>query len=652
MKIIFAAIGFIFLQILSAQADAPSRLSLSELFAEGAVLQRDHALPIWGTAAPGTSVYVHLADHTVRTRTDKQGRWRVSVPAISQTGPHVLQVKQGKVVLQRDVLIGEVWLCSGQSNMFFPVRDAINAGVEIAAANDADLRLFTVARSLAYTPSTKIPGAGKWQQASPETVSGFSAACYFFGRDLRQKLGVPVGLIHASWGGTVAEAWTSADALAPLPWFKEDLSALAAHARNPRIADNALTQAMEAWWTANDPVDVAEWSAFDFDDSAWLEISATGKWQGNPLGAFDGIVWLRSALDLPQDWHGLAATLRLGMIDDRDTVWVNGIRVGASNHHGVSRSYAVPAGVLRVGRNVVTVRVLDSGGTGGLALDEGTPTLTASHRALVVLSNVWRAKLSADLKNTTPVPKDEWHHPNIPSVLYNGMIAPLAPISLRGVVWYQGESNRTKPERYETLLETLITDWRKGFQPDLDFVVIQLANYLTPHNLPQASPWAEIREAQRLVSQKLDHVALVTTIDIGDEHDIHPRNKQEVGRRAALAALRLSYGDNTAPLSPHIVKAEREQGRLRLIFAHVDAGWLSTNTDIVNSFTLCDAGANCRWAEPRIDGASIMLTLPGDFAATEVRFAWADNPQPVTLYSRAGLPLTPFRLPIPTVPSH
>lgn len=574
-------------------------LSLAPLFRDHMVLQRDREVPVWGWGAPGARVEVRFAGSTVTTKVGADGCWSVKIGPFAAGGPHELEVND---LVVRDVLVGDVWVCSGQSNMEWPVAASANADAEIAAADHPTIRLFTVPKSISATPRAMTNGA--WTPCTPDTVRDFSAVAYFFGREFGD---VPIGLIDASWGGTPCESWTSADALRELPDFAPAVE------RMERILREPVAPAVDAG-TA-DP---------DADVSAWKVLELPGHWE-RALPDFDGAVWFRRDVELPAEWAGRDAVLTLGAIDDMDVTWINGQRVGGlegAGHWNTPRRYDVPGAVLRAGRNVIVVRVVDTGGPGGFS---GKPEEMALSRdgASIGLAGDWRY---LPFHMTPPVAVS---NQNSPTALYNGMIAPLAPYGIRGAIWYQGESNASRAAQYRALFPAMIRDWRARWgQGDFAFLFVQLANFMAAKPEPSESAWAELREAQAS-ALSLPNTGMAVAIDIGDAGDIHPRNKQEVGRRLAAAAR----GES----GPLYKRLEIEGDAIRLWFDHgppVADGEL-------RGFAIAGEDGRFVWAAATIDGETVVVR--GVPSPRAVRYAWADNPEGCNLVNVAGLPASPFR---------
>jgi len=613
---------------------------LSPVFTDNMVLQRDQKDAVWGWAKPGEKVSVTLAGQAADAVAGADGKWKVLLPALPAGGPHTMTVAGPETVTLQNVLIGDVWLCSGQSNMEWVVANSNNPEKEIAAANFPQIRSLTLNHVTAAEPQATFSGSG-WQVCSPQTVGGFTAVGYFFGRKLNEELKVPIGLIHSSWGGTIAEAWASKEGLAPLQDFNAAMEDLE---RQSKASPNG-TSPQEEWLTKNDKGTAGGWSDELFADSAWTTANQPLQWTHSgvaELENLDGVAWFRRSLEVPADAAGKEAVLHLGGIDDEDTVWLNGQKIGATEGFQKHRVYPVPAGLLKKGENSIAIRVIDINGGGGLTGPAEVMKLAVAGSPPLSLAGAWRYKIGADFIETGAFPKRADSNPNIPTVLYNAMISPLLPYGLKGAIWYQGESNADRAIQYRKVLPAMIRDWRKAFgQGDFPFYIVQLANFMPRAPLPGESKWAELREAQAFTAKNVPNSGLAVAIDIGDAADIHPRNKQDVGNRLALEALAKTYGKNIVSTGPDFKEAKTEGTTIRLNFTNVGGG-LVARGGTLKGFAIAGADKKFVWADAKIDGASILVSSPQVAAPVAVRYAWADNPE-ATLFNQEGLPAIPFR---------
>jgi sialate O-acetylesterase len=643
--------------VAAAQSDAQRPL-LHPLFTDHAVLQRGRPIEVWGWAAPRERVAVTLEDSRIsgplrepiaRTRADASGAWRVSIRAHEGGGPYTLTVRtqSGGEQTISDLMIGDVYLCSGQSNMEFQTRYATNAYTVLGAASNDRIRLFNVARATAEAPQSLFASPHRWMTATSETVADFSAVCYFFGRDIEHAQHVPVGLINASWGGTIIEAWTSNRELRRIGGFEAALALIAQGRADPQGARAEFAQSMQAWQRAHDPGARESWSRADLDESDWRPIAPAGFWEnsGEPaLANFDGIVWYRTRFTLTAEQAARGGRLALGPADDIDAVYLNGAWIGGVQGWDVPRFYDAPPAALRAGENVLAIGVIDTGGGGGLWGPAEEKALTLAGGDVVPLNNAWRYRISAPLSETGAPPQSPWAIPNALSVLYNGMIAPLAPYGLRGVLWYQGEANAGAPAEYERLLPAMMHDWRGTFaSPTLPFLIVQLANYGAPANAPQPNSWGAIRDVQRRVAAADPHAGMAVAIDIGDRFDIHPTQKQIVAERLARIARHRIYGEAIADSGPSPISAQRNGSDILVTFAHGPLLAYSASRPI--AFEVCDAARACRFVDAAIEGANVRLNARGAQGAAFVRYCWGDAPI-CNLYNDADLPAAPFEMAI------
>lgn len=642
---------------MAAAARGEDRPFLHPLFSDHMVLQRGIETPVWGWTQPGAVVTVVCQGKTAQATAGDDGRWLAKLPPLFAGGPFELHVTGPQRAVVKDVLVGEVWVCSGQSNMEWPVAAANNADKEIPAANYSRLRLFTVGKHIALEPQA-LP-QGNWQRCTPETVGSFSAVGYFFGRELHQRLDFPVGLIHTSWGGTVAEAWTSAEALSTLDDFRPLVESFQQQVAALKTQGDNYDQQLAQWWQANDPgsQEGARWHAPETAADDWGTMNLPANWENAGLPGFDGIVWFRRTVEVPEPLVGKQARLELGPIDDNDDTWLNGQRVGGQAGWNTPRAYDIAAGVLKAGPNLIAVRVLDTGGGGGLFGQPDQMRLVVpvqegvTEEVVVPLAGEWRFRASRPLAELAPMPQRLGSNPNAVTVLYNGMVAPLVPFGVRGAVWYQGESNAGRPLQYRKLLPTLIQDWRTRFgRPDLAFHIVQLANFMEPQTTPVQSGWAELREAQYLTAQNDPLVGLAVTTDIGDAADIHPRNKQEVGKRLALQALAITYGrTGFVPAGPTFAEMTISEGKATLRFDHVGGGLIAKGGGELKGFAIAGADKNFVWARAEIVDNKVVVSAPEVPEPVAVRYNWANNPIG-NLFNAEGLPAAPFRTDVEPTP--
>jgi len=628
-------------------------LSAASVFTDHMVLQSGMPLPVWGHGKPGARVTVTAAGHRANADVNPQGDWMLKLPALPPSASPIELVieSDGQRIGFTDVLIGEVWLASGQSNMEWPVSSSNNAAEEIAAANFPLIRLFHIPQKVASAPRRDVDAT--WKVCSPQTVGSFSAVAYFFGRHLHRTLNVPVGLIHPSWGGTPAESWTSRESLLAHPQLQMIVERFETQLNNADA--QADYQQKYAQWSDKafhkDTGNLGEtqgWAGTQHNPADWKTMTLPRYWQSAGL-PFNGAVWFRKEVDVPASAAGKAARLRLGPIDDFDVTYFNGQRIGATGPetpqaHAAMRDYPVPANLVKPGRNVIAVRVFDHYGQGGiygqplqLVLD-GAPPLS--------LAGDWQYRIERRCEPCTEPPPPaplNWNHSWAPSGLFNAMLHPVIPYAIRGVIWYQGESNADRAEQYRVLLPEMITDWRRHWnQGDFSFLIVQLANYGVTLPDPADSNWAELREAQQHTATALPNTGLAVTIDIGDPGDIHPRNKQDVGKRLALAAERLAYGRETRHSGPVYDSMTIENNFIRLRFRHADGLTIAPGHSL-SQFAIAGEDRKFVWADAHIEGEEVIVSNPNISHPVAVRYQWANSPAPGHLTNAAGLPAAPFR---------
>jgi len=620
------------LQAMAGDTDK-SRLTLDSLFGDHMVLPR-HGAVVSGRAAPRERIAVSGFGGRWEASADDTGRFSVVLPdfAPGRSGSLVV-AGGGQTRTLADVLTGDVYLCSGQSNMQLPVTRALNADVVIANAANPILRMATVPVDPAPAPRERLANPAPWEAASPQTVSKWSAACYFFGQELQQKRKLPIGLVHASLGGSNITAWLSPQA--SLPDYAKQQDLLKIYATDPVKASIAFGREVEQWWKASGgpgqpwaatPAVLASWRAVPDVSKNWE------KWEVPELAAYDGSVWYGASVKLSAAQAAQAATLELGLIDEIDISWVNGKPVGLTSGAATLRAYPLPAGALKTGDNTVVANIVDLWSFGGM-VGEQPRQLRLADGSIVPLKE-WRWQIAPPAQKYPP--RAPWDAMSGVSVLYNGMIAPLAGFPFKGALWYQGETNVGTP--YQGLLTRLFADWRGQFGKDMLFAVVQLANFGTRTAQPAESALARLREDQRLAVLNDPHAVLVTAVDLGEPGDIHPANKLAVGQRLARAVAGKVYGE-AGSAGPMIRSAVASGSGIVLEFDGIEGTLLAYGASKPIGFEICDA-SGCRWAEAQIAGSRVLL--PDDGKAQKVRYCWADAPT-CTLYDgKSGLPAFPF----------
>lgn len=635
----------------AVQAADSSPALLSALFQDHAVVQRDQPVPVWGRAAPGESLRIVFAGKTVTGRAGADGHWQASLPALPAGGPYTLSVTaaDGQTQTAHDVLVGDVWLCSGQSNMELQVHRTLNSRSEISGADNDRIRMLKVPQTASPAPQSGFAEAVQWLPSTPQNVPDFSAACYYFARELQKTVNVPMGLINASLGGSRIEPWMSAQALRKVGGYDEALDTLAQYAKDPQAAFARWGDIWQKWWRSQPQVEKG--------DEPWKPGAASVGWQAAPrtlidyqqwgvpsLSSFTGMLWYRTTVTLTGQQAAQGATLVLGNVDEIDQTWVNGRGVGSS--YGDSpRSYPLPRGLLHAGDNQIVVNDLNTYAGGGVVGAADTRALHFADGSSVPLdTHGWQYRKAPE--GVAAPPLAPWLSASGKTTLYNGMIAPLGDYALRGALWYQGESNTGDASNYRKLLEAFRDDLRARFGAQLPLLIVQLSNYGPAPTHPDESGWAEVREAERLVAAEDKHSALAVAVDIGERYDIHPANKQELGRRLARAARHVVYGESLPATGPVPVSATRQGDAVAVTFADVTGKLVAYSSAHPIGFELCGAQpGSCRYADADLRDGQVLLHLaapPAD-GIVRVRYCWADSPV-CTLYDEAGLPAGPFQL--------
>ncbi|MBO9543748.1 sialate O-acetylesterase [Caulobacter sp.] len=612
---------------------------LASVFSDHAVLQRDQPIRVWGRAAPNASVAVDLSGASVSATTGTDGRWSAELPARPGGGPALTLTVQAESERQvvSDLVMGDVWLCSGQSNMEYPLRRTLAGDSEMAAAADPNIRLLQTGKISMPAPQEALPASVVWKAATPTSVAEFSAACFLMGKDLRKSANVPIGLIDATWGGSVIQDWISREGLSALKTYDDGLSVLDDYARDPAVGQAKWAAMLDRWaaaklGAANDGMKP------DLDDRAWKTGPMENFWESYPgLEGFDGTVWLRTEITLAKAQAAQGAILALGSVDDMDTTFVNGREVGATQSWNGSRNYRIAPGVLKAGRNVLAVRAIDTGGGGGTWGEAAEKGLRFDDGSVVPLSGTWRYKIAAPLSQTAVPPNAPWLGASGLSTLRNGMIAPLVPYGLKGFAWYQGEANVTEAAEYARLMPAMIADWRKAFgaQP---FLLVQLAAFGAQKPGVANSDWAALRDVQRRVEAADPQVGMASAVDIGSPYDIHPADKTRVGQRLALLARKIAYGEAVLAAGPAPVSVHRDGAD---VVVTLDQPAVVYGAARPIGFEVCEAA--CRFVDATVEGATVRLF--GAANATKIRYAWADSPI-INLFGATGLPATPFELPV------
>jgi sialate O-acetylesterase len=611
---------------------------ISPIFGDNMVLQRNKINTIWGWSDPGDSIRVQLADQSASATAGPDRRWQVKIQPPPAGGPYTLKIIGAHQNTElHNVLVGDVWLCGGQSNMQVSLRMARDGENEVKAANYPEIRFFSVAAHPAYGHSDLLEGS--WKVVSPDTADHVSAVAYYFARKVQAEIHIPIGLVIDALGGTPAEAWTSAAALRPLKDFDvplADLSKLAAEGA-PEYGNYVMH-----WYDQYDVGLKGNWAARDFDDSTWKPVEVPGGFAELGVPETPAVVWFRREIVLPDTLPAGRAFLFLGSIERMDTAYINGTQVGASAWVENPRVYPVPDNILKPGRNLIAIRVLKTKPQGGFLGKPEDLHLVLGDKTSIPLAGKWKAQLSVDARppHSLPIGYENW--PVMPSVLYEGMLAPIAPLSITGVLWYQGEQNSERGFQYRRILPVMIADWRRLFQQgDFPFYIVSLPAFGHRSANPTDDNWAETRESQAIVAASTPNSCLAVTIDTGDPDNIHPKEKRPVGERLALCALDKQYGKDVVYSGPTLASVQPIPGAIRLHFANVDGGLIVKGAKL-EEFSIAGEDRKWYWADARVEGDTVIVSSPSVPNPKEIRYAWQSNPA-ATLFNLAGLPAVPFR---------
>lgn len=623
-----------------------AQIRLPQLFQDSMILQRQATIKVWGWASAGEEIELAFADKKYSVTASAEGRWNVSIPAMEAGGPYTMDIAGKNNIQIREILIGDLWLCAGQSNMVHQLNiHDVTYAKDIAEANYPAIRHYKVPTQTSLQGPTEDLKGGAWQAALSDNVRPFSAVAYFFALKLYEKYQVPIGLINASVGGTPIEAWMSEAGFSAFPDYQKRISQNKDTTYvNSRLNNRSNSSAS----TSSQPQDKGlsgpePWYSPSFTPKNWRRINIPGYWEDQGIRDLDGVVWYRRDIDLPQSMAGQAAKVFLGRIVDADQLYINGEQVGRTTYQYPQRRYKVRAGLLKKGKNTFVVRVRNNRGKGGFVPDKPycifTPTDT------IDLKGYWQYKVGQVFipsGRSTNAPR-RINPQNEPTSLYNGMLAPYIDLPIKGILWYQGESNAGRPAEYADLLSAMVSDWRKKFQdPDLPFIYAQLPNFMEVNYLPSESKWAEFRASQ-LKGLKIPHTAMTVNIDLGEWNDIHPDNKKDVGERMALAALQLAYGEDLVYSGP-LYKDHRIAGnRMIISFSHLGGGLKTKDGEPLSEFAIAGEDGQFVWAEAKIEGDQVVVWSEEVPSPKYVRYAWADNPDNPNLCNREGLPASPFQ---------
>ena len=624
--------------IISLYLHAQAKVILPKIFSDNMVLQRNGLIPIWGWADANEKIEVRFNNQVKSVKAGKNGKWLIRLDAENAGGPYDMTIKGKNTVQIRNILVGEVWLCSGQSNMEWTVGQSMNAKQEISAANNPFIRHIKIQRDISSLPQNDI-NAGDWQICDSTTVANFTGVGYFFAKNLYNELKIPVGLINSSWGGTNIETWISREAFENSDEFKEMIAGM------PKIDLDSLSklkvkgsvmriEALQG--TKMEGMNTSQFRELSFDDSKWPVLNQPQLWEEQSIGELDGIVWLRKTIVLTSLDLTKEATLVLSKIDDNDITYVNGIKVGSTNQWDANRRYTIPPGVFKEGKNVIAVRVEDTGGGGGIYGDAADVKLIL-YNASLPLSGEWKFQVESVIKTT--------NQNSLPSLCFNAMISPLIPFAFQGVLWYQGESNAGRSYQYRKAFPLLINDWRQKWNnSSMPFYFVQLATFNNPGNSNEGCGWAELREAQTMTLSLPNTGMCVTTDLVTNPKDIHPTNKQDVGKRLAALALNNLYSKNMICNGPIYKSMEIKNDQVILSFDNIGTGLYTPDKyGYIRGFEMAGKDQVFHYAKAFIKGNTVVLFNEKVENPVAVHFGWIGDASDCNLFNKEGYPAVPFR---------
>ena len=631
---------------------AVGQIKLPKLISDGMVLQRDVEIPVWGWAHSNEKVVVSFNGKKYRTKATPKGDWSINLPKMKAGGPYTMKISGKNNLEVKDILIGDVWLCAGQSNMVhqLDIHDVRYAN-EILTANYPEIRHFKIPTTTSISGPKEDLDGGEWIKAVGEEVRPFSAVAYFFAKKIYEKYHIPIGLINASVGGTPIEAWIPKEGFKTYPEImkiieeNQDTAFVNSRMRNQSSFNQTPKKISDKGLIGEKP-----WYDVDFKPKNWRRINIPGYWEDQGAKDLNGVVWYRKEINLPKSMAGKKARVFLGRIVDADELYVNGVMVGNKTYQYPQRKYSVPENLLKAGKNIFVVRVTNNFGKGGFVPDK--PYYIFTEKDTVDLKGYWQYKVgevfkpfdfSQFSKRNSDTPRPRRINPqNEPTSLYNAMVAPFTKCRLKGILWYQGESNAGEPKKYEGYMRALIEGWRNVFhQPKIPFIYAQLPNFMDVSYLPSESNWAELRESQ-LKALSEPNTAMTVNIDLGEWNDIHPDDKKDVGDRMALAALKLAYGENIVYSGPIYKSYEIKNDSVIISFSHIGGGLITDDGEPLSEFAIAGEDKQFIWANAKIEGDKVIVWSDEITNPKYVRYAWADNPDNPNLYNKEGLPASPF----------
>ena len=620
--------------------EGTAQVKLPRLISSGMILQRDQQVAIWGWAAPNESINVTIDKQSYQTISSAAGTWSIKLKPHVAGGPYDMTIKASNEIKLSNILFGDVWVCSGQSNMeLWMGRVKYTYAQEIANANNDQIRQFLVPDKYDFKNPQNDVDAGAWLSVNQKNILDFSAAAYFFAKELNLKYHIPIGIINAALGGSPAQAWISEEGLQKFPAYLNEAKQFKDDQLIKRIESNDQ-RISNTWYNYTNVFDEGishKWAAPQIDDHAWSQMQIPGYWADNRLGNVNGVFWFRKEIMIPASMVGVDAKIELGRIVDADSVFINGQFVGSTSYQYPPRRYELDKNILKEGKNYIVIRVVSNAGSGGFVLDKKYELTTL--KDTINLSGPWKYKLGV---SATALPGQtfvRWK----PVGLYNSMIAPLTPFAIKGFLWYQGESNTSNPNNYDALMQSLIYDWRaKWNSNNLPFLYVQLPNFMEPKLQPEESAWATLRQ-QQLNTLIVPNTSMAVGIDLGKWNDIHPENKLDIGHRLALLARKNVYGEkDIVATGPMIQSILVNQEKIILTFTGIGSGLVAKGDKELHQFQIAGADKKFVWAQAIIKNNQVIVWNETVQKPIFARYAWADNPAGANLYNKEGLPAAPF----------
>ena len=612
------------------------QVKLPAIIRDSMLLQRNTLVKIWGRAASGEKLSVKFNSKTYKTKAAADGKWLITLPAMQAGGPYTMDIAASNKISLKEILIGDVWICSGQSNMVHQMNiHDVTYAKDIAEANYPQIRQFWIPTATSLQgPMPDLP-AGYWKAAVGEDVRPFSAVAYFFARKIYEKYHIPIGLINASVGGTPIEAWTSEEGLKEFPGLQAIVKTNKDFIPNNIVRSPWPEEKLDKGLTG--PL---TWYNVSYIPKGWRDINIPGYWEDQGIRNLDGVVWYRKEIDIPASMAGVPAKVFLGRIVDADVLYINGVQVGNTTYQYPQRRYSIPSNILKAGKNIFTIKITNTAGKGGFV--PGKPYCLFAGNDTVDLKGSWQYKVGE-----VYVPRNGFGGgitaQNQPAALYNAMLAPIINYTIKGFLWYQGEANSVRAEEYAKLQPALIADWRNKWQQgNLPFLFVQLPNYMDANYLPSESQWAMLRESQ-LKSLSVPNTGMAVAIDLGEWNDIHPDNKKDVGERLAIAAQKIVYGENIVFSGPIYQSSTKQNNTIVISFSNIGGGLVTKDSEAPAEFAIAGADKKFVWAKTKIEGEKIIVWNDDIQNPMYVRYAWADNPVNPNLYNKEGLPASPFR---------